>query len=126
MIPCKWIRKAVEDLVVAGDEAEKITWASVFHSQQAVEKALKALLASIGVQPPKTHSIEYLLFLLKERGMDTSQIKYAARLSDYAVEARYPDFEEEPSVEEALNALAIARSVVEWVIRQLSLRGIEC
>ncbi len=53
MTPCKWIRKAVGDLVVAEDEAEKIAWASVFHSQQAVEKALKALLASIGVQPPK-------------------------------------------------------------------------
>ena len=32
MIPCKWIRKAVEDLVVAEDDAEKITWASIFHS----------------------------------------------------------------------------------------------
>ncbi len=49
MIPCKWLRKAVEDLDVAEDEAEKITWASLFHSQQAVEKALKALLVSIGV-----------------------------------------------------------------------------
>ena len=32
MIPCKWLWKAVEDLVVAEDDAEKITWASIFHS----------------------------------------------------------------------------------------------
>ena len=58
--------------------------------------------------------------------METSQVKHAARLSDYAVEARYLDFEEEPTVEEALNALSIARSVIEWVRTHLSGRGIEC
>ncbi len=45
---CKWLRKAEEDLVVAGDELGKISWISVIHSQQVAEKALKALIIVLG------------------------------------------------------------------------------
>ena len=40
MMVCKWLRKAEEDLVVAGDELGKIPWVS----------------ASIPSKPPRKHS----------------------------------------------------------------------
>lgn len=67
-IACRWLKKAGEDLIVARDELGNIIWASTYHSQQAAEKALKALLTAIGVQPPKTHNIHRLLQLLEKNG----------------------------------------------------------
>jgi len=39
----------MDDLEVASDGLHQIQWGSLFHSQQAAEKALKALLAGVGV-----------------------------------------------------------------------------
>jgi HEPN domain-containing protein len=43
-----------------------------FHAQQAVEKALKAWLASLGIRFPKTHDLQQLLDLLTGAEVDTS------------------------------------------------------
>ncbi len=126
MVICLWLKKAREDLIVAEDELGRITWASVFHSQQAAEKALKALLIALHMKPPRTHEVEQLLHLLQEKGFDTSKIVEAAKLTDYAVEARYPDFGEEPGEEEAVEALELAKQVVDWVKERLKETGIEC
>jgi len=126
MIACLWLKKAREDLLVAENELDKVVWASVFHSQQAAEKALKALLIALGVKPPRTHEIEHLLYLLQKEGLNTDEISEAGRLTDYAVEARYPDFEEEPNEEEAKEALSLARKTVEWAKEKLKELGIEC
>lgn len=123
---CLWIKKAREDLMVAENELGNVTWASTFHAQQAAEKALKALLIALHTKPPRTHEIEHLLYLLQEKGLDTSEITEAAKLTDYAVEVRYPDFEEEPSEEEAIEALNLAKKVVGWVKENLRGMGIEC
>ena len=125
MMTCKWLKKAEEDLVVAEDELGKIPWVSAFHSQQAAEKALKALITALGKQPPKTHSIEHLLLLIEESGIDISDVREATSLSDYAVEARYPGLEE-PTPEDAKEALRIARETLEWVQRKLRELGIIC
>ena len=126
MMACAWLRKAEEDLLVAENELHNVAWASAFHAQQAAEKALKALLVALKVDPPRTHEIEFLLRLLEEKGVETSEVSEAGKLTDYAVEARYPDFEEEPTVEEAAEALELARSVMEWVKGKLRELGVEC
>ena len=63
------LRKARDDLAMAqrlaGDAASP-EWGIGFHVQQAVEKALKAVLSSRGVEYPRTHSISVLLDLLPE------------------------------------------------------------
>ena len=43
-----------------------------FHVQQAAEKLLKAWIALLGESYPLTHSIETLLKLLADRGVDTA------------------------------------------------------
>jgi HEPN domain-containing protein len=61
-----------------------------FHAQQAVEKALKAVLAHAGVVFRRTHDIAELLDLLEDAGLD--EPPYAHHLDElnpYAVEVRY-------------------------------------
>jgi hypothetical protein len=41
-----------------------------FHAQQAIEKRLKAVLASRGIDFERTHSIGYLTALLEHHGID--------------------------------------------------------
>jgi HEPN domain-containing protein len=101
---------------------------STFHAQQAAEKALKALIVSLRRQPPKTHDIEALLETLEDYGVDTAPLQEieAGELTKYAVKARYPDFEEEPTLEEAREALDTAREVIAWAREELRRRGVEC
>ena len=125
-IACEWLKKALSDLKVAdlllkeGFQDE-----SAFHSQQAAEKALKALLISYGVKPLKTHSLERLLSLLEDK-IDVSWAyeEDVPALTYYSVEVRYPA--PPVSEEEAEEALRIARRVVEWVKDKLRELGIEC
>ncbi len=127
-VVCRWLKRAEEDLLVARDEIDHVAWASVFHSQQAAEKALKALLIACGKRPPKTHRLELLIELLKRSGVETEEMEqYKLQvLSDYAVEARYPDFEDEPTLEEASEALDLAVKTVELVKEKLKEHGLEC
>ena len=60
-----------------------------FHVQQAAEKLLKAWIALLGESYPLTHSIETLLELLAERGVDTAPYLDLGAYTPYAVEFRY-------------------------------------
>jgi HEPN domain-containing protein len=58
----KWIAKAEADLKAAKhllDSDDVATDAVCFHSQQTVEKYLKAFLAYHGVDFPKTHDVSF-------------------------------------------------------------------
>ena len=75
-----------------------MTDATVFHEavwgfqvQQTIEKALKAWLYLIGVQPPFTHDLVALLKLLEEAGIDIAPYRDLARFTDFAVQVRYDD-----------------------------------
>lgn len=61
-----------------------------FHGQQAVEKALKAWLALLDVDYPKTHDLDELLALLDEKHQVVPRgFRALAYLTDYAVLLRY-------------------------------------
>jgi len=124
-----WLRKAEKDLKWA--EAmllEQDLDYSTFHSQQAAEKSLKAVITALKIQPPKTHDIEKLLNILDKNNVDTSLLEKEriGELTKYAVEARYPDFEEEPSEEEAVEALELAGKTVDWAREKLRELEVEC
>jgi HEPN domain-containing protein len=126
-IVCRWMKKALRDLKWAERMlADGDTDYSAFHSQQSVEKALKALLIARGRRPPRTHNVGQLLNELEKVGVETSEIQEARILTDYAVEARYQDFEEEVQEAEALEALNLARRVVNWAQRKLEKWGFKC
>jgi HEPN domain-containing protein len=61
-----------------------------FHAQQAVEKSLKAALASQGIEFPYTHDLDGLLELCAKNGLDVPrELDGVDRLAPYGVHLRY-------------------------------------
>jgi HEPN domain-containing protein len=61
-----------------------------FHCQQAIEKALKAALASRAVEYPYTHDLDGLLELCESNGLEVpSGLEGVERLAPYGVHMRY-------------------------------------
>lgn len=119
-----WLSKAELDLRAAAHEMrapEEGLWGDVlFHGQQAAEKSLKAFLAWHDVPFRKTHNIEELgqqcVALDPTLGLVVGQ---AAPLTEYAWKFRYPGEPDEPTREEAEEALATARNVYEVVLARM-------
>ncbi|PRR74265.1 hypothetical protein MHFGQ_25730 [Moorella humiferrea] len=89
-----------------------------FDAQQAAEKALKGVMAYLGINIPRTHSIGYLLKLLEDSGRIgvDENLKEAAILTDYAVTTRYPgDWDPIDEVEYKW-AVYLAEKVYRWAI----------
>lgn len=87
------LRKAADDLYVArrlASDADAPAWILGFHAQQAVEKALKAVLSLHRVEYPRTHNLVMLLELLRHAAIspppDGDEL---ARLIPFGVIARY-------------------------------------
>jgi HEPN domain-containing protein len=119
----KWLTKAANDLKVAENELKvptenMVTDAICFHSQQAVEKYLKAYLITRDVEFGKTHNLEFLLELCIKEDPEFKKID-VGNLSFFAVEARYPDEFYIPSLDEAQEYVVIVRQVKEFVLGKL-------
>ncbi|HNT34496.1 MAG TPA: HEPN domain-containing protein [bacterium] len=65
-----------------------------FHAQQAVEKSLKALLALLGRQYPRTHDLSLLMSQLSSSGEIVEEFIDLLELNSYAVQFRYEAFDE--------------------------------
>lgn len=90
-----------------------------FHAQQAVEKALKAVLSAKGIEFRRTHDLITLMDLIEDHNI--SAPPYADSLDElnpYAVEARYGTIE--PNDLDRAVALSIAAAVIAWAEMQLS------
>jgi len=113
-ITLEWIHKAEGDYATAERE-----WqvrknpnhdAVCFHSQQCVEKYLKARLQELGIPFTKTHDLMVLLDLLKPSDPFWDPFRQAfQRLTDYAVGFRYPG--EVADKEDADDAVSVCRNV---------------
>ena len=124
-----WLSKAELDLKAGAHEmaapAERLWGDVVFHAQQAAEKSMKAFLAWHDEPFRKTHNIEELG--QKCVGLDATLAAVAgqaAPLTEYAWKFRYPGELDEPSPEEAEEALAAARSLYEAILTRLPRSGI--
>jgi HEPN domain-containing protein len=61
-----------------------------FHAQQAVEKSIKAVLVSSGIEIPHTHDLSFLLDIMANRAVATAEsVAQADWLTPWAVAARY-------------------------------------
>ncbi len=123
----KWIIKAKSDFKIAlhelaQPEDEVVTDAVCFHCQQAVEKLLKAYLASKNIEFGKTHNLEFLLELCKKQDPDFENLS-VGNLSFYAVEVRYPDEFYIPSVAEAKECFNIASIARDFMLKKLESEG---
>ena len=82
-----------------------------FHTQQCIEKYIKALLVWHGIEFTRIHHISALVALLPTHFRPDLTPEEQERLTDYAVSARYPgDYEAIPLAEARL-AVQIARRV---------------
>jgi HEPN domain-containing protein len=88
-----------------------------FHTQQSVEKSLKAVLIHLKIAFPRTHNIVFLLDLLPPEVPRALAPEEAAALTDYAVTSRYPGEAEDVTEEELLTAIDVAVRVLAWASR---------
>ena len=115
----EWVAKAEGDFAVMERECQVTVCpnydAVCFHAQQCAEKDLKALLTFLSIDFPKIHDIGELSALLPSDLRPPLTVEEQERLTDYAVEARYPGVWEPITRTEAEAAVAAARRVREAI-----------
>ncbi len=119
----QWLHKAGNDLVTA----EKILQISdgptdtvCFHAQQTVEKALKGLLTHHNIPFPKIHHLVRLLDMVAPYHKELESFReQCAVLSNYAVEMRYPGVWDDPEREDAMEAVTVAKNVLNLIEKKL-------
>lgn len=120
----EWLDKAEEDFKVS---ALKENWDNkfyntiCFHSQQCVEKYLKAVLGEEDIEFEKTHDLELLLNKCKQKVPELSgERDNLIWLTQFSVEVRYPGFRASKS--NSQKALQIAKKARHLLRRHLGLK----
>jgi HEPN domain-containing protein len=115
-LPGDLLALAREDLASAEalHRAERVSDSPVgFHAQQAVEKALKAAIASRGLDFPFTHDLGVLMQLCEDAGLELpAALSDVDRLNPYAATIRYGLGD--PETVAAQDALLWASLAIEW------------
>jgi HEPN domain-containing protein len=118
-----WLRSAYRDLGAGEHDLTArppYTGDAMFHAQQAVEKVLKGFLAWNEVPFRKTHDIRELLRACIDIDSSLQTMdERAESLSPFAWVFRDPGDAQEPPIEEARDALELAREVVGAVSSRL-------
>jgi HEPN domain-containing protein len=115
------LRKALEDLsaaqvlVATEDQADHVIG---FHLQQAVEKALKSILAEHAIEIPRTHDLGYLVELLGSLDLDVPEsVASSDWLTPWGVLFRYDDdpndsLDRDRGLEASAAAIALAEHLL--------------
>ncbi|MCC5847708.1 MAG: HEPN domain-containing protein [Verrucomicrobia bacterium] len=85
-----------------------------YHAQQCVEKALKAMILYHQTSFPYTHDLAKLFGLLHGLCEIPNGLEEAVILTGYAVEGRYPGFDEPLTESDWQEAVRLAESVLLW------------
>jgi HEPN domain-containing protein len=121
--PLQWAERAEEDYqlcLAALKRSIPLTYGATFHAQQCAEKYLKALLTLREIAFPRTHDLSALSSLCYRNGVILPiEDDDLDKLSAYAVEVRYPGIQ--PTVDEARDALRIAKTIRKIIRRHLAL-----
>lgn len=74
----------------------------------------------LAIEYPKTHAIERLITLAAEKDGEILRLKAkGAEVTDYAIQTRYPEFEE-TSPEDARRAVEVAMEIRQFILQKLS------
>jgi len=114
--PREWLNRARSNVLLAQAQGEGIYLEDLcFNAQQAVEKAIKAVLMQRAVEFPYVHDITQLLTLLEQAGQEIPPaIRQAERLTRFAVFTRYPGVAPPIRSEEYTEAVRVAGEVIHW------------
>ncbi len=128
LIAQEWITKAENDLKNASYTlrlGKKCPTDTVcFHSQQCIEKYLKALLIVLDKPFPRTHDIEALISLLPKSIHIPLTVEEQRRLTGYATVTRYPGSYELIPLSEAKSSVRLARKIQKKIQKILENRGL--
>jgi HEPN domain-containing protein len=118
----EWLTKGLADLATAEREmrvCKRPNYDAVcFHSQQAVEKLLKAKLVMLGRDVPRSHDLAHLLGSVTDREPLWEAWRTAMNeLAAYAVEFRYPG--ESADRDLAKRAVTIAKTACAEITARL-------
>lgn len=113
----EWFKSAGSDLLLIrkvctdGD----LTHLSAFHSQQAIEKSFKAVIEEYDLGFIKTHSLETLFNIVKDRIPINVNVDMLTILDQMYIDSRYPGEmgllpNGEPTVPEAMEFFNLAQS----------------
>ncbi|MDI7269714.1 MAG: HEPN domain-containing protein [Myxococcota bacterium] len=115
-----WFARAAHDFAAGAADLSAdppLTGDAAFHAQQAAEKSMKGFLTWHSRVFRKTHNLAELGGVCVEVDLTLESLLHrAAVLTDYAWRFRYPGEPDEPSGEEAREALAMAREVHEAIL----------
>lgn len=114
--PAEWLAFAASDLgIVRGPvHPDVLMETRAFHAQQVVEKCLKAVLLSQGLEFPRTHNLGILYELLPSELKVAPEVEEATELSVHSVAPRYPGESEPVSADEFVRIAQLAEAVMEW------------
>jgi HEPN domain-containing protein len=112
----KWILFAENDLKVAKILFEENNFQFyqiiMFHSQQAVEKMIKAFLINHDIEFKKIHNLNKLLSMIEHiEGFDVGAYDYIDIFNKFSVEVRYPEMEEIPTKEDCIIAIEMTNKI---------------
>ena len=118
----EWLKAAKDDLRVADKiiADETLTHLVAFHSQQCIEKSLKAVMEEYGIDLVKIHNLERLLAIVKNHVEIDVDIVLIEKMDKLYIDSRYPaDFgllpDGKPTIENAEEFYDAASSVYEVV-----------
>jgi len=119
--PAEWLNRAKSSLALAKQRSSEIYLEDLcYQSQQAAEKAIKAVYISKKLVFPYIHDISQLLASLDNYGVNIPrEVKSASKLTLYAAQTRYPGLENPVSEEEYEEAVTLAEHVVTWADRNM-------
>ncbi len=95
-----WIAKADEDIDTVDlcpSAGGRLANVAAFHTQQAAEKLLKALIAMAGIEPPRVHDLAELTDLAGKAKSDVRTLaEKIETITSWAVLTRYPSHGDTP------------------------------
>lgn len=83
-----------------------------FHAQQAIEKALKAWIAKLGLTYPKSHDLSVLVKIVQDAGEDLSGFDTLEDYTVFAVQYRYESYD---ASDEPLDRESVVKQVTAFV-----------
>lgn len=115
-----WLNSAESDLLLIREINlnENLTHLSAFHAQQAIEKSFKAVIEEFDLGLIKTHSLETLYNIVRERIKMDFNIDMLIILDQLYIDARYPGElgllpNGKPSVSEGKSFFIFAQEIYE-------------
>ncbi len=120
-----WVERAEYDLETAKAMLDTARYLYVgYMCQQAVEKALKAIIAQQNRENPPIHNLNRLAEIAGIKNeLSAEQFSFLAELTPYCIEARYGDYKESLSEiinkEKASEVYKRTQEIFQWLYRKI-------